>query len=105
MRKSQGIRLGSTSNPTIPIDANAGRERAGNGIGSSKSTLLIELDRSADFTNNYSPSDALLGQIRVRGINLDSQTRCAHYHGPTDIIAFKLKCCRQYYACKDCHAE
>jgi uncharacterized CHY-type Zn-finger protein len=39
----------------------------------------------------------------VRGVNLDSQTRCGHYHGPTDIIAIKMKCCGLYYACKDCH--
>lgn len=39
----------------------------------------------------------------VRGLNLDAQTRCAHWHGPTDIIAIHMKCCREYYACKDCH--
>jgi uncharacterized CHY-type Zn-finger protein len=50
-------------------------------------------------------SDILFGQISVRGINIDWQARCAHYHGPTDIIAIKMKCCRNYYACKDCHAE
>jgi len=43
--------------------------------------------------------------VQVLGIDLDSQTRCAHYHGPTDIIAVKMKCCGHYYACKDCHAE
>jgi uncharacterized CHY-type Zn-finger protein len=40
---------------------------------------------------------------QVRGLNLDPQTRCEHYHGPTDIIAIKMKCCGHYYACKDCH--
>jgi uncharacterized CHY-type Zn-finger protein len=39
----------------------------------------------------------------VRGVNLDPQTRCLHYHGPTDIIAVRMKCCGVYYACKDCH--
>jgi len=39
----------------------------------------------------------------LRGVNLDPQTRCEHYHGPTDIIAIKMKCCGVYYACKDCH--
>ena len=39
----------------------------------------------------------------VRGVNLDPQTRCEHYRGPTDIIAIKMKCCGNYYACKDCH--
>jgi uncharacterized CHY-type Zn-finger protein len=40
----------------------------------------------------------------VRGVNLDPQTRCEHYHGPTDIIAIKMKCCGAYYACNACHA-
>jgi uncharacterized CHY-type Zn-finger protein len=40
---------------------------------------------------------------QVRGIEVDGQTRCAHYHSPVDIIAIKMKCCGEYYACKDCH--
>ena len=40
----------------------------------------------------------------VRGVNLDPNTRCEHYRGPTDIVAIKMKCCGVYYACKDCHA-
>jgi uncharacterized CHY-type Zn-finger protein len=39
----------------------------------------------------------------VRGINLDFQTRCAHYNSPLDIIAIKMKCCGLHYACKACH--
>jgi uncharacterized CHY-type Zn-finger protein len=39
----------------------------------------------------------------VRGIDLDAQTRCAHYKSILDIIAIKMKCCGIYYACKDCH--
>jgi uncharacterized CHY-type Zn-finger protein len=39
----------------------------------------------------------------VRGLNLDPQTRCLHYHSPLDIIAIKMRCCGLYYACKDCH--
>lgn len=41
----------------------------------------------------------------VRGVDLDTQTRCRHYHGPTDIIAIRMKCCGVYYACKDCHEQ
>jgi uncharacterized CHY-type Zn-finger protein len=40
---------------------------------------------------------------RVIGIDLDPQTRCAHYHSTLDIIAIKMKCCGIYYACKECH--
>jgi uncharacterized CHY-type Zn-finger protein len=39
----------------------------------------------------------------VRGVNLDSQTRCDHYRGPADVIAIKMKCCGVYYACMECH--
>jgi uncharacterized CHY-type Zn-finger protein len=42
---------------------------------------------------------------QVRGAAVDAQTRCRHYHGATDIIAIKMKCCEEYYACKDCHNE
>ena len=42
---------------------------------------------------------------QVRGLGLDAQTRCGHYHGATDIIAIKMKCCGEYWACKDCHIE
>jgi uncharacterized CHY-type Zn-finger protein len=41
--------------------------------------------------------------IPLHGIDLDPSTRCAHYHGPTDIIAIKMRCCEIYYACIDCH--
>jgi uncharacterized CHY-type Zn-finger protein len=39
----------------------------------------------------------------VRGLQLDAETRCLHYHSPLDIIAIKMACCNTYYACKDCH--
>ena len=39
----------------------------------------------------------------VRGIDLDAQTRCAHYKTDLDIIAVRMRCCGVYYACKDCH--
>ena len=39
----------------------------------------------------------------VLGVDLDPQTRCAHYHTELDIIAVKLHCCGEYYACKECH--
>src|SRR5215472_17240549 len=104
-RRFQATKLRSTSTPTIPIECVHWTPTVASATGFWKSTLLIEVDRSADSTKNYSPSDRLLGQIRVRGINIDSQTRCAHYHGPTDIISIKMRCCGHYFACKDCHEE
>jgi uncharacterized CHY-type Zn-finger protein len=40
----------------------------------------------------------------VHGVDLDPQTRCRHWHGPTDILAIRFRCCNKYYACYDCHA-
>jgi uncharacterized CHY-type Zn-finger protein len=39
----------------------------------------------------------------VLGLNLDAQTRCAHWHSALDIVAMKMRCCGAWYACKDCH--
>lgn len=39
----------------------------------------------------------------VRGLELDAETRCAHYRSDRDIVAIEMKCCGIYYACKDCH--
>ena len=41
----------------------------------------------------------------VHGVALDPQTRCGHWHGPTDVIAIKMRCCGAYYACRECHDE
>ncbi|ARI78500.1 CHY zinc finger protein [Halobacillus mangrovi] len=41
----------------------------------------------------------------VKGIDVDTNTRCAHYHTEKDIIAIKFHCCKEYYACYYCHKE
>lgn len=41
----------------------------------------------------------------VRGLDVDAETRCAHWHSPLDIVAIKFKCCGEWYACYDCHME
>jgi len=43
------------------------------------------------------------GNQLVRGIALDGQTRCAHYHTDQDVIAIKFACCETYYPCFQCH--
>lgn len=39
----------------------------------------------------------------VRGVAMDAETRCAHWHGLADIVAIKFRCCGEYFACHDCH--
>lgn len=40
----------------------------------------------------------------IYGIAVDARTGCAHYRSKLDIIAIMFKCCRNYYACYECHA-
>ncbi|WP_078381345.1 CHY zinc finger protein [Sutcliffiella halmapala] len=44
-------------------------------------------------------------EIQVLGQIVDKETRCAHYHTPTDIIAIKFYCCQTYFPCYQCHDE
>ncbi|MFL6375514.1 MAG: CHY zinc finger protein [Pyrinomonadaceae bacterium] len=41
----------------------------------------------------------------VHGIDVDAETRCAHWDSPLDIVAIKFKCCDKWYACYECHRE
>jgi uncharacterized CHY-type Zn-finger protein len=43
--------------------------------------------------------------VVVKGVEVDSKTRCRHYHSEKDIIAIKFKCCAVYYPCHFCHEE
>ena len=40
---------------------------------------------------------------RVLGVDVDGESRCAHWRSALDIVAIRIKCCGEYYACKDCH--
>jgi len=39
----------------------------------------------------------------VFGVGVDPMTRCRHYHGDSDIIAIRFKCCGQFFPCHLCH--
>jgi uncharacterized CHY-type Zn-finger protein len=40
----------------------------------------------------------------VYGVDVDSSTRCAHWHLPVDIVAIRFACCDRWYPCAECHA-
>lgn len=40
----------------------------------------------------------------VKGVDIDPETRCAHYNSDVDIIAIKFRCCGDWYPCFECHA-
>ena len=41
----------------------------------------------------------------VRGVDVDSETRCAHYDSARDVVALKFACCETYWPCFRCHEE
>jgi len=43
--------------------------------------------------------------LEISGVDVDPETRCAHYHGPTDIVALKFRCCGKWFPCHLCHQE
>ncbi len=43
--------------------------------------------------------------VPLRGIDVDAETRCAHYDGPLDVIALRCGCCDVYHPCYRCHVE
>jgi uncharacterized CHY-type Zn-finger protein len=45
-----------------------------------------------------------IGGAAILGVDVDPQTRCAHYHNERDIIAIKFKCCGEWFSCHECHA-
>src|SRR3712207_9422553 len=47
----------------------------------------------------------IIHNVKVIGVDVDGETRCAHYHGARDIIAIKFKCCGEWFPCFECHSE
>ena len=43
--------------------------------------------------------------VPLRGVGVDAETRCAHYDGPTDVVALRAGCCDTYHPCHLCHDE
>lgn len=41
--------------------------------------------------------------VAVRGVDLDAETRCAHYRTDRDVVAMRFACCDTYYPCHACH--
>ena len=41
--------------------------------------------------------------VPLRGIDVDPETRCAHWHEAVDVVALRFACCGTYYPCFRCH--
>jgi uncharacterized CHY-type Zn-finger protein len=49
-----------------------------------------------------SPTDGRF-DVPLRGVAVDSETRCAHYLTERDVIAIAFPCCGTFYPCFECH--
>jgi uncharacterized CHY-type Zn-finger protein len=45
-----------------------------------------------------------VGGVVVHGVDVDPETRCAHYRTDRDVVAIRFRCCGTYYPCSECHA-
>lgn len=46
-----------------------------------------------------------VGGAEVVGVDVDGETRCAHYATDRDVLAIAFPCCGTFYPCFQCHAE
>lgn len=46
-----------------------------------------------------------VGREQIRGIDVDAEGRCAHYHTELDVVANRCTLCGEFWACHECHAE
>jgi len=41
--------------------------------------------------------------VPLRGVEVDAETRCAHYDTARDVVALRFPCCDAYFPCFRCH--
>ncbi|WP_435143329.1 CHY zinc finger protein [Halobaculum sp. P14] len=61
-------------------------------------------DSGVERAESASPlSEVVVDGAVVRGVDVGSETRCAHWDGASDVVAIKFACCETYYPCYRCH--
>jgi uncharacterized CHY-type Zn-finger protein len=58
-----------------------------------------------DFAAGATSATVQVHGHAVRGVDVDDETRCAHYGTERDVVAIRFPCCDIYYPCHRCHAE
>ncbi|SDF55054.1 Uncharacterized protein, contains Zn-finger domain of CHY type [Halorubrum xinjiangense] len=57
----------------------------------------------ADRKTTTAPDTDPRFEVPLRGIDVDPETRCAHWDAPVDVVALRFGCCETYYPCDACH--
>ncbi len=60
-------------------------------------------DHAADRVTAHDPRLDTRFPVPLRGVDVDPETRCAHWDSPEDVIALRFGCCETYYPCASCH--
>lgn len=70
-----------------------------------RAKFLLEFDRDVPTypSSKYLFLHKEIHSEKVYGFNFDAEMRCEHSHSPSDIIAMKLKCCKKWFPCYQCH--
>ncbi|ELZ41897.1 zinc finger CHY domain protein [Halorubrum californiense DSM 19288] len=58
---------------------------------------------SSDRETTTAPDTDPRFGVPLRGIDVDPETRCAHWDDPVDVVALRFGCCETYYPCDACH--
>lgn len=58
---------------------------------------------SADRRTTTAPATDDRFAVPLRGVDVDPETRCAHWDAPVDVVALRFGCCEAYYPCDACH--
>ena len=53
----------------------------------------------------YAPAVDDRFSVPLRGVDVDPETRCAHWNASVDVIALRFGCCETYYPCVACHDD
>ena len=75
-----------------------------------RSTDPIGERHTAVHGNVVSMGDDAIDRVSVDGtdvvgLDVDPETRCAHYATERDVLAIAFPCCETFYPCHECHAE
>lgn len=58
-----------------------------------------------DCRTTHAPATDSRFAVPLRGVAVDGETRCRHWHSTVDVLALRFDCCGTYYPCAACHAE
>jgi uncharacterized CHY-type Zn-finger protein len=60
---------------------------------------------SRERRTTYAPALDDRFSVPLRGVAVDTETRCAHWDDEVDVVALRFGCCGEFSPCHACHVE